>query len=81
MIVLGWFWGCSLLRFSVCVRSRFLARRTTQASSAMPTEDVKLEAWQAAVSPKLDCCTEPTLKASGLTVGSLVVYVKRKCCS
>jgi len=37
MIVLGWFWGCSLLRFSVCVRSRFLARRTTQASSAMPT--------------------------------------------
>ena len=38
MIVLGWFWGCSLLRFSVCVRSRFLARRTTQASSAMPTE-------------------------------------------
>jgi len=37
MIVLGWFWGCSLLRFSVCVRFRFLARRTTQASSAMPT--------------------------------------------
>jgi hypothetical protein len=36
---------------------------------------------QAAVSPKLDCCTEPTLKASGLTVGSLVVYVKRQCCS
>ena len=31
----------------------------------MSHEDVKLEAWQAAVSPKLDCCTEPTLKASG----------------
>jgi hypothetical protein len=37
----------------------------------MSHEDVKLEAWQAAVSPKLDCCTEPTLKASGRTVGSL----------
>ena len=42
----------------------------------MSHEDVKLEAWQAAVSPKLDCCAEPTLKASGLTVGSSVVYVK-----
>ena len=46
MIVLGWFWGCSLLRFSVCVRSRFPARRTTQASSAMltcePSEQAKL---------------------------------------
>ena len=42
----------------------------------MSYEDVKLEAWQAAVPPKLDCCTEPTLKASGLTVGSSVVYVK-----
>ena len=28
----------------------------------MSHEDVKLEAWQAAVSPKLDCCTEPTLR-------------------
>ena len=28
---------CSWLRFSVCVRSRFPARRTTQASSVMPT--------------------------------------------
>ena len=45
MIVLGWFWGCSLLRFSVCVRSRFLARRTTQASSAMPTSEWKAE-WR-----------------------------------
>ena len=34
--------------------------------AAMSHEDVKLEAWQAAVSPKLDCCTEPTLKASTL---------------
>ena len=34
--------------------------------TAMSHEDVKLEAWQAAVSPKLDCCTEPTLKASTL---------------
>ena len=49
--------------------------------AVMSHEDVKLEAWQAAVSPKLDCCTEPTLKASGLTVGSLVVYVKRQCSS
>ena len=32
----------------------------------MSHEDVKLEACQAAVSPKLDCCTEPTLKASTL---------------
>jgi len=42
----------------------------------MSYEDVKLEAWQAAVSPKPDCCTESTLKVSGLTVGSSVVYVK-----
>ena len=47
----------------------------------MSHEDVKLEAWQAAVSSKLDCCTEPTLKASGLTFGSLVVDVKRQCFS
>ena len=32
----------------------------------MSHEDVKLEACQAAISPKLDCCTEPTLKASTL---------------
>ena len=37
---------------------------------------MKLEAWQAVVSPKLGCCTEPTSKASGLTVGPSVVYVK-----
>ena len=43
----------------------------------MSHEEVKLEAWQAAVSPKPDCCTERTSKASGLTVGSLVVYVKK----
>ena len=42
----------------------------------MSHEDVKLEVWQAAVSPKLDCCTEPTSKVSGLTVGSSVVCVK-----
>ena len=42
----------------------------------MSHEDVKLEAWQAAVPSKLDCCTEPTLKVSGLTVGSSVVYMK-----
>jgi hypothetical protein len=42
----------------------------------MSYEDVKLEAWQAAVPPKPDCCTESTLKVSGLTVGSSVVYVK-----
>ena len=42
----------------------------------MSHEDVKLEAWQAAVSPKLDCFTEPTSKVSGLTVGTSVVYVK-----
>ena len=42
----------------------------------MSHEDVKLEAWQAAVPPKPDCCTESMLKVSGLTVGSSVLYVK-----
>ena len=37
----------------------------------MSHEEVKLEAWQAAVSSKLDCCTEPTLKASCVSFYSM----------
>ena len=41
----------------------------------MSYEDVKLEAWQAAVPPKPDRCTDQR-QVSGLTVESSVVYVK-----
>jgi len=41
----------------------------------MSYEDVKLEAWQAAVPPKHDSCTDQR-QVSGPTVESSVAYVK-----
>jgi len=34
-------------------------------------QDAELKAWWAAVLSRLDCCTEPTSKAPGLTVGPI----------
>ena len=53
-----------------------LLRQLEAHQSFHTKQDLKLEAWQAIALPRLDCCTELTSKASGLTASLSVVYAK-----